>query len=310
MSEKVNKLDDIDELSLLLDELNAGRKPECDDRELADLLAVAELIKSTSGPVRPPQHILDQTVDRALSGIAAGKPKPSRSWWFSGALGTAAAVMLVIGLNMLPSWRERAPIVPPPAAVAPQKDTLRAKPDTEQKTAGPQTTPATTAPAARQQPPTGEQPKINPPVAQAPPAESSKPPVAASEKSIMAEEMPRSSPSKSANLPEAAKAPISLAPLKLPGKVPDLVTADREKGTLRQVYFKGTPQEITITQRLQPPDAGNTQAKQPYPSVFKAAKSAPDTVNTVRVTIGDQEVTLEGRQSRQELLKLAESLTP
>lgn len=309
MSDNEKKHDDLEELSLLLDEINAGRKPECEDHELAELLAVAELIKNTSGPVCPPQHILDQTVNRALAGIEAGKPKPSRSWWFSGTLGTAAAVLLVIGLNMLPSWKERVPALPPPPIVSQQKDAPQAKVPTVERPAAPQPVPPATAPAANEQAPVSEE-KTNPTVAQVPPTDPPKPQVP-KEKSIIAAEMPRTNQSKSAYILEAAKPPApALAPLKLPGRTPDLVVTDRENGVLRQLFNKGTPQEIKITQRLQPADEGNIQAKSQNPSVAKAADSDQEPVNSVKVMIAGQEVTIEGRLSRQALLKLAESLTP
>lgn len=316
-----DEIDEMEELSLLLDELNSGRKPDCENPETAELLAVADLLKKEGGPVCPPQHILDQTVDRALAGIQAGKQKPSRAWWYSGALGTAAAVILVFGLNLLPSWQEQIPVPPPPSAVSQQPNTLQPKPDNEQPpTVSPaapteKSTSADSAPAARQQAPTDEQ-KKSPPVAKTPPIEPVKPPTTTNEKSILAEQAPRTSQSKSVYLPpaafpEAAQSPQpAITPLTIPGQKPDLLVIDRENGTVRQVYHKGTPQEITITQRLRPRDSGDAQIKAQSPAALQAREDNEAVVNTVQVKIAGQEVTIEGRQSRQELLNLAESLTP
>lgn len=318
MSDEKKQHDELEELSLLLDELNAGRRPECADPETAELLAVADLIKKSSGPVCPPRHILDQTVDRALAGIRAGHQKPARAWWYSGALGTAAAVMLVFGLNMLPSWQQQVPLLPPTTVSQPPAAT-QPKPDNGQTTPVPPvvpaeiTTPETSSPATSPPPATAPQIKA-PPVAVAP-VQPSKPPAAVIEKSIIAEEAPRVSKSKSAYLPptsfhESSQSPAApVAPLKIPGQKPDLVVIERDKGTIRQVYYKGTPQEITINQRPRPKDCDDAQIKTHPLNALQNPEHDSD-INTVQVTIGDQDVTLLGRLSRQELLKIAESLAP
>lgn len=318
MSEKFKTSDEMDELSLLLDELNAGRRPKCDNPETSELLAVADLIKKAGGPVCPPQHILDQTVDRALAGIQASKPKPSRAWLFSGALGTAAAVILVVGLNLSPSWTKQIPpVVPTQPAVSQQQDTSQPKPATEppmisQATPEERPKPVNTAPATENRVPASESQKPGPTIAQIPRPEPSKAPDTAK---IMVKEMPRTSQSKSAysmseTFPATPKSasPV-ITPLTIPGQVPNLVVTDKENGTLRQVYYKGTPQELTITQRLSS-NTGNIQSNSQPPAMMEATDGKSDNVTIVRVTIADQEVTIEGHKTRQELLKIAESLTP
>ena len=117
MSEKIESLDEFDQLSLLLDELNAGKQPQpyTVDEETAELLLIADLLRHEGGPVIPPKHILDQTVDRALDGITQSQPKPSRSWWYSGAFSAAAAAIVILGLQLFPSWQQQQP---PPACEA------------------------------------------------------------------------------------------------------------------------------------------------------------------------------------------------
>ena len=304
MSDNVKKFDNLDELSMLLDELNAGRTPECADSETAELLAMAEWAKSADLPVRPPQHILDETVNRAFAGLEAGQPKRTGSWWYSGALGTAAAV-LIIGLQMLPSWREQVPAIPAPVVAEKPADTPHAGavngPAAPPLMATAETPPATSQPAS-----------VSPPAASQAPAPETPAPAPAKETALSAEQAPRTTQAKAATIAEEAKPPApapSLTPLKLPGKTPDLVITDRAKGLIRQIYDKGTPQEITIVQRLRSIDASSAPAKLQPPAASKAMTVAPDTT-VVQVTIGDQEVTLEGRRSQQELLQLAESLAP
>ena len=309
VSDNVKKFDNLDELSMLLDELNAGRTPECADSETAELLAMAEWARSADLPVRPPQHILDETVNRALAGLEAGQSKRTGSWWYSGALGTAAAVLLVIGLQMLPSWREQVPAMPAPVVAEKPADAPRSSAVSEQQPATPPVTPAETAPAAKQNAPA---PPLTPPALSQAPAPETPIPAPAKEKPLLAEQAPRTSQAKAAYIVEEAKSPApvsALTPLKLPGKTPDLVVIDKAKGMLRQIYDKGTPQEIIIVQMLRPTDTAAAPAKLQSPSAAKATTVAPDTT-VVRVTIGDQEITVEGRRSRQELLLLAESLAP
>ena len=294
---------------MLLDELNAGRTPACTDSETAELLAVAEWAKGADLPVRPPQHILDETVNRALAGLEAGQPKRTGSWWYSSALGTAAAALLVIGLQMLPSWKEQVPVMPAPVVAEKPADTPQSSAVSEQLPAPTPLTPTETAPAIKQNAPA---PPPTPPAASQASAPETPTPAPAKEKTRLAEEVPRTSQAKAAYIAEEAKPPApvpALTPLKLPGKTPDLVVIDRTKGLLRQIYDKGTPQEIIIVQMLRPTDTAAAPAKLHSPSVSKAMTVVADTT-VVQVTIGDQEITVEGRRSRQELLQLAESLSP
>ncbi len=297
MSGKFRPTDELETLSLLLDELNAGRQPDCDDPETAELLAVAAFLKQEAGPVCPPQQILDQTVDRALAGLKAAKPHRARIWWFSGTVGVAAAAILVIGLNLLPSWQQQVAVVPPPAAVSVQPAPLQATPANDNTPTGSpaaaavpaeEAKPTDTAAAVERQAPANGQEKAKPAAVQAPP-ELLQPPV---ESRYMAK-----------------SAYATLTPLRIPGQVPDLMVVDRENGVLRQIFFKGTPQEVTVVQQLRPRSSGGTQDRPLRAAKVAVSADKPDHVNTVRVTVADQEVTLEGSQSRQELLKLADSLT-
>lgn len=316
MSEKLKPSAEQEALSLLLDEINAGRQPKCADPETAELLAVADLIKTAGIQVRPPQHILDQTVDQALSLIKADKRKSLRGWWYSGTLGTAVAVILVTLLNLLPSWPQ-VPFAPSPSSVSQQHKVLQPKPSTEQVPLSSHTTtdkpakqPPNTAPDTKRQLPP---PKPNPAVTKQPPAKPSKPivtelPIIAEKTSQLGQSKAAHSRLKSYLVPEKSSLPV-ITPLTIPGRVPDLVLTDKKSGVLYQIYKKGTLQEIIITQRfcLKTTDTINDKLKSPE---RKSSVSDPDAVNIVQMKIFGQEVTIKGRQSRQELLKLAKSLKP
>jgi hypothetical protein len=74
------------------------------------------------------------------------------------------------------------------------------------------------------------------------------------------------------------------------------------------MFSKGTPQEIIVTQLFVAKD--NRTTKSLTPTMTDMVKERPGAVNKVNVFIFDQEVTIEGYQTKQELLKLAEALTP
>ena len=353
MSEKVESLDEFDQLSLLLDELNAGRQPQpyTDDEETAELLLVADLLRHEGGPVIPPKHILDKTVDRALAGITQSQPKPARSWWYSGTFSAAAAALVILGLQLFPSWQQQqSPIVisPPSAAheqVSPQTSASTSIPPATNdiqpmanELPAKQAEPARLAPAAQPSatmPPVIAQPAAEtspiqaaaspeqsqlrapaPMIAQQPPGdtaasrEQTNPSVTAK----AAEKARSYSYTKSINL-ERSTASIpenfspTLTPLTLPGKTADVITVDKESGSVRQVFFKGTPQEITITQRVPSANSSVTTESSRLPSTAdKAADTRKTSLTTVQLTIDGQDVLIEGRRSQQELLQLVESL--
>lgn len=101
----------------------------------------------------------------------------------------------------------------------------------------------------------------------------------------------------------------AITPLTMPGQIPDLVVNDKEKGSLTQVYFKGTPEELIITQRLQTGEINASQEKFQLQAADKAADNNNAEMNIVKITIFGQDVTLKSRRSPEELRKLAESLT-
>lgn len=335
MTEQAEKLDEIEQLSLLIDELNKGRNPHCDDVDTAELLLIADILRKEGGVIQPPQHILDQTVDRALTGIAAGHTNTKRIWWYSSTLSTAAAVLLIIGFNLLPSWQQLPAMIQPPTIqlepaapstqtappqISPPQQIIQHESATssesssnyiEPRTADPIQPTAVSTPSAIQPtaptvlkekaittPPTKS--KVDMPVSPVKIAEETGPKGYAKSLNLLDE--PLAAPSKS-----AAK---ELEPLVLPGKSPDQVVFDKEQGLLRQVFFQGTPQELTIIQRKKRAETRSKQEKTSPPPADIAADSQKDSLHTVQLTIDGQEVTLEGRQSPQELRKLAKTLAP
>ena len=316
MTKQIDKLDELEQLSLLLDELNTGRTPQCEHAETTELLRVADLLRKDGGMIQPPQHILDQTVDRALAGIEAGKKsRPKRLWWYSGAFSTAAAVLLVIGLNLLPSWQnQKSALLQPPATQ--QQPATTAQPVPPNSTPNPNTKsnsdyivpktaetaqlPAKPAPSPIQTP--APEPQKEPSMAALQPKTHT---VTSSPAANTVEEIEPKRYTKSISLLDEPSAALSkstapeISPLGLPGTPPDQVIFDKEQGILKQVFFAGTPQEFTVVQRQKPA----------LPPADKAVATKINNLTIVHVTIANQDVTLEGHQSPQELRKLAEALT-
>lgn len=316
MSAEKESVAELEQLSRMLDELNAGHRPECPDRKTAELLETADLVRRESPPVPPPQYILDQAVDRALAGIQAGRRKKQRVWWYSTALSSAAAVILVIGLNLLPAWRQQVVAPALQTVSSTEQEILPTNPGGEQPAPGAQNivvqapnpakaTPEQTAPPPAKAAPTQPVPNTASKQPKPPATDAVTPPPDTIFRSgparIMTETAPQKRASKSVSPGESLTKSVAptMSPLKLPGQTPELVVTDQDTGTIRQLYFKGTSQELTIIQRLRPPN-----------SVGRQTASEGSDINTVQVAIAGQDVTLSGRQSQQDLLKIAASLTP
>jgi len=353
MTEPTKGSQEAEILSKLIDELNAGQQPESDDPETAELLAVAALIKNAGPVVRPPQHLLDQTVDKILADQPNKPPKRFWAWLHPGVLGAAASILLVIGFNLAPSWNSsEVQTVSVPAVVterrepaaagklaqvaqsAVKEDTPRAvMPETKhvlpaaqektsstvQESASAPLAPAAVVPSIAENPSpnAGDSSTkltvVSPPdAAKKAPALREQAPVTSERASIMTEQASVSNKSGSAykaaafNLDEPSEGRPLLI-LSLPGQIPDEISSDKKTGSVRQVFWKGTPQEVTITQRrvrLEETAAQAAPIIKPEPGEEKTRA-----VNSVMMILHSQEVTVEGRQTEQELMKIAKQLT-
>lgn len=312
-----------EELSAALDRLNSGQTTQSNDQEISELLEVAALLRNSDLPAKPPAHILSASVEQATAGLNAQPKRRRMPWIYSGLLGAAAALLVFFGLHGTPEIQDIAqqtmpasvPQTNPSEKTAPANTTSSsdAKSDaksepsvapTEKPLSGPlQAKPA--APNAPAAPPAAT-PSITPPAAK-PPA-----PVQPVPAEARAE---RAAPSlKSAIPPVAPKEKAtadSLVPLKLPGRSPDSITQD-SAGSIRQVFNAGTPQELIINQRKLPTGQKNAavQSEQAATRDTKNYSVGPPGPNKLTVAINGQEVTLEGRQSLEELAELAKTLKP
>ena len=312
-----------EELSAALDRLNSGQTTQSNDQEISELLEVAALLRNSDLPAKPPAHILSASVEQATAGLNAQPKRRRMPWVYSGLLGAAAALLVFFGLHGTPEIQDIAqqtmpasvPQTNPSEKTAPANTTSSsdAKSDAKSEssvapTEKPRSGPLQAKPAAPNAPaaPPAATPSITPPAAK-PPA-----PVQPVPAEARAE---RAAPSlKSAIPPVAPKEKAtadSLVPLKLPGRSPDSITQD-SAGSIRQVFNAGTPQELIINQRKLPTGQKNAavQSEQAATRDTKNYSVGPPGPNKLTVAINGQEVTLEGRQSLEELAELAKTLKP
>ena len=312
-----------EELSVALDRLNSGQTTQSNDQEISDLLEVAALLRNSDLPAKPPAHILSASVEQATAGLHAQTKRRRMPWVYSGLLGAAAALLVFFGLHGTPEIQDIAqqtmpasvPQTNPSEKTAPANTTSSSDAKSDAKSESsvappekPRSGPLQAKPAAPNAPaaPPAATPSITPPAAK-PPA-----PVQPVPAEARAE---RAAPSLKSAIPPVApqeKATADrLVPLKLPGRTPDTITQD-SADNIRQVFNTGTPQELVISQRKLPTGQKNAavHSEQAATRDTKNYSVGPPGPNKLTVTINGQEVTLEGRQSLEELAELAKTLKP
>ena len=275
-------------LSAAIDRLNQGLPLEnMQEEEITELLYAAKLVKVSAKPLAvPPPAVLNHIVEQAVRDIAQKKRKKRVAWGIASLGGTAAAVLLIILLHGMP-----------PATQEPQLA----------KTPAP-TTEALQSPSIAKTPAT----LTTPPDELQAPAVDTETTVAAQPESEAA--TPAPSVALALDLPPASIPSASAAMLVLADRQADSVTIDAISKTIRQVYRQGEPDEIIITQA---PKRTNELRSVPMSPPILAKKSIRKEIvannlpnrNKVTVIIDNNEVTLEGAASQEELLSLAKTLT-
>jgi len=341
---KNKDIDSAEELSRLLDELNAGKEPASNDPETAELLKIAALLRQSDIPASPPPHLLEQTAARAMAGLQAREPKKKRrnNWLYSSALGTAAAVLLAVGLHLLPtSPLKQPPLTPQPigddyqpplvetplvaarAEQTPAATSSKPSPEARQQiTAPPSADPRGTASVAPDAPITA--PPVQLPVVASPSPNAQQPPTAPPGSPGQPPQQPNSKQSADIAGPESLRlaetrtlfkaavipknAPQPVIPLRWADQKPDIIDNDQVTGTIRQAFHTGTANEIIITQHPLAKIASVEET--PSLTASDAGSRKTGTLNRVTIIRYGQEITIEGQQPREELLKIAESLVP
>ncbi|WP_094603964.1 hypothetical protein SPSIL_043890 [Sporomusa silvacetica DSM 10669] len=279
-------------LSAALDELNQGMPLEnTHEEELAELLRTAQLIKAAvAPPAVPPPAVLNHIVEQAAISIARAKRKKRLVWGVASFAGTvAAAVLLITLLNIFPPATQEQHLAKSPQSIpAPAVET-------------PQPSSIVETPANLTVPPAKDEIQASTPGSQI--TEPAQPEAEATQ-----------APSVALAVPSPVVPAVEGTMLALADRKADIVSIDAISKTIRQVYHQGDPDEIIITQAPKPTNAlrsvpvpPQVQKKMAIPK--EAINSNLPNRNKVTVIIDNNEVTLEGATSQEELLRLAKTLT-
>lgn len=303
-----------EELSVALDRLNSGQTTQSNDQEISDLLEVAALLRNSDLPAKPPAHILSASVEQATAGLHAQTKRRRMPWVYSGLLGAAAALLVFFGLHGTPEIQDIAQQTMP-ATVPQANPSEKAAPTNTTSSSDAKADTIIAAPVAPMEKPRSGPLQDKPAAPNAPAATPPAKPPAPVQPVPAEARAERAAPSLKSAIPPVApqeKATADrLVPLKLPGRTPDTITQD-SADNIRQVFNTGTPQELVISQRKLPTGQKNAavHSEQAATRDTKNYSVGPPGPNKLTVTINGQEVTLEGRQSLEELAELAKTLKP
>lgn len=282
----------VEELSEIIDAINHGERIPHVSAENQELAEIAGLLRKAG----PPPAVIEK-LSATLAAEMNTKQKRRKVWFLSGTAGTVAASLLVLALNLSPQ-QPVAPQVPLPIPPA-GSIVIQSIPEPAQR-GGDEETP----------PPTGSVPKTKE-IAKAPAVVADVPKqVAAEDSTKQGNEEPEAP--KMATFARKAETK-SETPAKraavfvLPGKKPDSVTGDKATGTVRIVYGMGKDEEITVTERPENQAVAPQAERQKSVATLKNVDEKSQ-INKVTITAGGVEITVEGKQTKEELMKIAQSL--
>lgn len=312
-----------DQLSRCIDKMNNSQSYQGNERQTAELMEVAELVKKTAPVDAMPSAMVQQTVDILAGELKAQHTNKRRKWLYSGSIGTAAAVLLVTALqlyNITPEQPESyqpqlegTVLIEKVAQVPSQTEQQIAKtdtavPPTEVMKIADGGTDTGTKQAAQADVSHSRSVPVKPIAEQKSAANTG---ADAQTKQTPRVAMARidSSNADSPSLKKAQTAEPKVAMIALAGRQARSVEVDKASGTIRQVYDMDQAGEVTVTQKNIASDAAATSEKPAAlmsRSVVQANEATKD--NQVTVTVAGKEVTVEGKMPKEELLKLAENL--
>ncbi|BBB91490.1 MAG TPA: hypothetical protein PKA28_15865 [Methylomusa anaerophila] len=292
MKKKMN-MDEMqaEELSAAIDSLNMGLKPAAVSEEINNLIIVAGIIKQSYQQVQTKPDHTTALAERIAAGIEKKRKKRRKKfsiWAFAGGIGSIAAVLLAAALNLVPplhqehGLREDAP----PDKVIAANDTQAPLPNPVYENTGQESVPGI--------PPSSLDDKPAP------------------EQSGTVEKQADTSskaPIRTFALPDSGAVPgnSNVSRVRLPGRKADAVTEEAGTGIVRQIYGKGTPREIIVTQ-LPPAGGGPVAASISREKTAKSQQNEATARNKVFTTINGIEVIVEGAVPEDELKKLAQTL--
>ena len=324
MTEPTKPTPEQEALSRFLDELNKGQAPEPEETATKELLETAALLRRANLSVAPPEHLTEAIIreactqqEKTISAATTASPSKrwSRRWFYSGLVGTAASVLLAVGLHLSPVT---API---DSAVSTPNNTMTAASTPTSQNEQPSIWPAKNDTAAVPAPMTETPaPALERPQSVSAMREQAVPstPAPAPEKPQMTVSAPQAANFNTASAPIAERntsvalksAKYSVAavlppesqqecpPLILPGHTPDNVNRDEKTGVITQRFYSNTPQEMLLTQAPLNDTLNNEET-------VKTDASGLTTLVRIRF---QQRITLTGRQGETKLLRLINTL--
>jgi len=334
------ELNQAEELSQCLDHCNDGSHPIAEDEEIKELVAIAHLVKQSYHQEVIPHVLIGELVDHLAVELTALKIQKRRTHWlYGGLMGTAAAVLIAAFIQF---------IVPPTADhhIAQKIDEsteTQKKVAVAEQASGPSVSQPTEA-LIGQQTQSGSSREISndqsvekkgtdkiskviidiiqvaeaPKVAQKPTQvamlQPEKPQDIAREKSGLMAKRDVSS----LGTDKKRQLEPKFAIIVLPNQTTQSITVDHASGVIRQVYNQGTTDEITMTQRLLDENITNTKRDIKQGEAQKHAESAAlqtihkdtqEVMNSLTIKFDQYYITLEGKKTKEDLQKLAETIT-
>jgi len=326
-----------EELSQCLDHFNNGKYPMTQDVEIKKLVEMASLVKQSNCHEGVPQLLISQLVDNLAAELRTQKKQKSRTHWlYGGLVGTVAAVIIAAFVQfLLPQSADNNIAQQFDHSVEVQKSV-----EIADQGSGPIISQATDSMIGQQvqsenmieasrvatveKKATEDLSKVNLEIIQVP--QSLKIDENPNQVAMLQQEKPKAMARTNSVL--LAKPDISslqagkksqlervMTIMVLTNQITQSMTVDNINGVIRQVYNQGTNGEIIITQRLFDESMAKTSddVKQgDVPSVAEKVavqRINKDTMNSLTVKVDKYYITIEGQKTKEELLKIIESLT-
>ncbi|CUH94854.1 putative membrane protein [Propionispora sp. 2/2-37] len=325
-----------EEVSRGIDMLNAGKETASDNQEIAEMLEMAGLVKQSYNQGDIPKALIAEMADTLAAELAVSKKKRRRQWLYGSLAGTAAALFIAVSAHMF---------LPGPSGqhLVQQNDTEQQEQQMAVNSGQSGTTdvPATRKEAVPQPEGSGSpvpengksgiaerQKKLVPGIVQDIVGENDgKTPDKEAESGQMAilhEEHSKDIHSSSALLAknrqisgteEKSLQDASMeVMLVLPDRTAQSVTVDHENKIIRQVYILEDNAEIVITQKATASSGasradGETRAlKLPDGSSTGKSPGEGKLKNSLKISRGAYDITIEGAKTEEELRLLGASL--
>ncbi|MBP2625332.1 MAG: hypothetical protein H6Q68_43 [Firmicutes bacterium] len=331
-----------EELSKCLDDFNEGRHRITQDEEVKELVEMANLVKQSYSQGEVPQLLISELVDNLATELKAQKQQKQRRYWLYGGLSSVAAAVLIVAFiqfllpqsagNNTAQQIDDNIMLQKNVAVADEVSIPNISQSTnamiEQQVQSDNSTEAP-GPQSVEKKSTDDLSKVIAEIIQvveSPKTDQKPNQVAMLQKETLLQQetsndMARTKSTLMAktninSLQEDRNSQLERrsAMMVLPNQKAQSITVDNTSGVIRQVYNQGTNDEIIITQRLldenmQKTREGATQAVAESTAIKTISKDTKDVINSLTVKAGKYSITIEGKKTKEDLQKLAESLT-